>query len=109
VSHSTVLDAVGFESHHSSFKNGETGSGHTEDTSDPSYHPDEDELSSDDSSDVSNELSGTSDKDQPLIKRLKDNTGPEAHYRADWSQRGQGEVHTGGGGQGEQAHGCGKG
>jgi hypothetical protein len=48
-----------------------------EDTNDPSYHPDERELSSDDSSDVSNELSGTSDEDQPLIKRLKTTQGPK--------------------------------
>jgi hypothetical protein len=41
-----------------------------DDTTDPSYHPDEQDSSSDDGSDVSDELSDTSDEDQPLIKRL---------------------------------------
>jgi hypothetical protein len=74
-----ALDRFVFDDNLCYSGNEESGSEeHMDDTTDPSYHPDEQDPSSDDGSDVSDEPNGTSDEDQPLIKRLKTVHGEKA-------------------------------
>jgi hypothetical protein len=74
-----ALDRFVFDDNLCFSGNEESGSEeHMDDTTDPSYHPAEQDSSSDDGSDESDELSGTSDEDQPLIKRLKTVHGEKA-------------------------------
>jgi hypothetical protein len=74
-----ALDRFVFDDNLCYSGNEESGSEeHMDDTTDPSYHPDEQDSSNDDGSDVSDELCDTSDEDQPLIKRLKTVHGEKA-------------------------------